>query len=221
MVKIAASLLNLEKENATRKIYDLEVAKIDYYHIDVMDGEFVKNNTTSFMKDYALTISHISNLGLDVHLMVQDIEKYVDEYLDLKPQIITFHIEASKDENRTFELIKKIKENGTKVGIAISPNTKIDEIKKYLKHIHMLLVMTVEPGYGKQKIIPDTLEKIKELKRYITENNISIDIEADGGINENTYNDVISAGTDILVVGSYLIFSNNYSDTVKKLKSLY
>ena len=220
MVEISASLLNLEKENANRKLYDLEVAKIDYFHIDVMDGKFVPNNTTTLMKDYALTITHISNLGLDVHLMVQDIESYVDEYLDLNPKIITFHIEESKDDKRTFDIINKIKENGAKVGIAISPNTEIEKIKKYLNHIHLVLVMTVEPGYGKQKLLSSTLEKIKELKKYIDENNISIDIEADGGINENTVEDVILAGANILVVGSYLIYSDNYVETVKKLKSL-
>ena len=219
MVEIATSLLNLEKENATRKLYDLEVAKIDYYHIDVIDGKFVDNNTIDLMKEYSLTIKHISNIGLDVHLMVQDIEEFVDEYLDLKPRIITFHLEQSKDERRTFELIKKIKDNGIKVGIAINPETQIDEIKKYLNHIHMVLVMTINPGYGKQKLIPATLEKIKELKKYIDENDISIDVEADGGINDTTYKDVILSGANILVVGSYLIFSENYTDTVKKLKS--
>lgn len=219
MVEVSASILNLEKENATRKLYDLEVAKIDYYHIDVTDGIFAGNNNCSLMKDYALTIKHISNIALDVHLMVQDVQKFVEDYLDLKPRIITFHIEAVKDEEKVFELIQKIKENGIKAGIAISPETSLDRIEKYLDYIHMVLVMTVKPGYGKQKIIPSTIEKIKKLKKYIDENNISIDIEADGGINNENYKEVISAGANLLVVGSYLIFSDNYSEIVKKLKS--
>ena len=134
MVEISASLLNLNKENANRKIYDLEVSKIDCFHIDVMDGQFVENNNVDLMKDYALLTSHISNLGIDVHLMVNNIEEFVEEYLSLSPRIITFHIESSKDEDRTLKLIKKIKERGTKVGIAIkhSIDAKIDVTFKYL-----------------------------------------------------------------------------------------
>ena len=221
MVELSASILNLKKENANRKFYDLEVAKIDYFHIDVMDGIFVKSNTEKLMKDYALTVSHISNLGLDVHLMVQDIEEYIEEYLSLNPKIITFHIEASKEEHRTLELIKRIRENGTKVGIAISPDTSLDLIKKYLNLIHMVLVMTVVPGKGGQLLIPETIKKIQSLKKYIDENNIDIDIEADGGINNENSKDVIDAGANILVVGSYLLNPDNYSETVNIIKSSY
>ena len=221
MVELSASILNLKQENANRKLYDLEVAKIDYFHIDVMDGIFVESNNKKLMKDYALTVSHISNLGLDVHLMVQDIEEFVEEYLSLNPNIITFHIEASKDESRTLELIKKIKKNGTKVGIAISPDTSLDLIKKYLNLIHMVLVMTVIPGKGGQLLIPETIKKIQRLKKYINENNIDIDIEADGGINNENAKDVIEAGANILVVGSYLLNSDNYSEAVKRIKLSY
>ena len=108
MTEISASILNLEEENATKKMYNLETAKIDYFHIDVMDGKFVKNNNLELMKNYALTVSHISNLGIDVHLMVENVEEYVEEYLDLNPQIITFHIEASKSEERTQKIINLI-----------------------------------------------------------------------------------------------------------------
>ena len=101
MIEISASVLNVDKEKATRTFYDLETAKINYFHIDVMDGKFVENNTEEIMKDYALTISHISNLGLDVHLMVEDVEKFIDEYSMLEPEIITFHIEATQNEERT------------------------------------------------------------------------------------------------------------------------
>ena len=221
MVEISASILNLEKENANRKIYDLEVSKIDYFHIDVMDGKFVENNNVELMKDYALTVSHISNLGIDVHLMVQDIEEHIEEYLSLKPRIITFHIESSKDEDRTIKLIKKIKEAGTKVGIAISPDTDIEKIKKYLNLVHMVLVMTVVPGKGGQALIPETLQKIKDLKQYLKDNEIDIDIEADGGINGKTVKEVIEAGANILVVGTYLLNSDNYSDVVNSIKTCY
>ncbi|HIT70961.1 MAG TPA: ribulose-phosphate 3-epimerase [Candidatus Scatovivens faecipullorum] len=218
MTEISASILNLEEENATKKMYNLETAKIDYFHIDVMDGKFVKNNNLELMKNYALTVSHISNLGIDVHLMVENVEEYVEEYLDLNPQIITFHIEASKSEERTQKIIDLIKQNGSRVGLAISPNTDLENIKPYLKYIHLVLVMTVVPGLGGQKLIPETLEKVCELKKYIEENNIDIDIEVDGGINDITAKEATQAGANILVVGKYLITSDNLSETVNKLK---
>lgn len=218
MTEISASILNLEEENATKKMYNLETAKIDYFHIDVMDGKFVKNNNLELMKNYALTVSHISNLGIDVHLMVENVEENVEEYLDLNPQIITFHIEASKSEERTQKIIDLIKQNGSRVGLAISPDTDLENIKPYLKYIHLVLVMTVVPGLGGQKLIPETLEKVCELKKYIEENNIDIDIEVDGGINDITAKEATQAGANILVVGKYLITSDNLSETVNKLK---
>ena len=202
MIEISASILGVENEKANRTFYDLEVAKINYFHIDVMDGKFVEKNTLDLMKDYATTIYHISNLGLDVHLMVQNIEEIMEDYLVLNPKMLTFHIEASKDEERTKKIINRIKENGTKVGIAISPSTSIDEIKKYLGLVHMILIMTVVPGKGGQQLIPETIEKVKKLKEYIDKNNIDIDIEVDGGINNITAKDAIKAGANILVVGN-------------------
>ena len=218
MVEVSASLLSLEKENAIKTLYNLEVAKIDYFHIDVMDGKFVEKNTTEIMKDYALTISHISNLGLDVHLMVEDIEEFIDEYSMLEPKIITFHIEAVKDEERVKNIIDEIKNCGSKVGIAINPDTSINEIKQYLKYIHMVLVMTANPGKGKQKLMPETLEKVKELEEYLCENNLDIDIEVDCGINDVTAKEAIKAGANILAVGSYLTSSENITEAVKSVR---
>lgn len=218
MIEISASILNLDEENAIKKMYNLETAKIDYFHIDVMDGKFVKNNNLELMKNYALTASHISNLGIDVHLMVDNIEENIEEYLELNPRIITFHIEASTTEERTKKIINSIKQNGSRVGIALSPKTNIETIKPYLEYIHMVLVMTVEPGLGGQELIPETLEKVKKIKKYIEENNIDIDIEVDGGINDITSKQAIEAGANILVVGKYLITSENLQESVKKLK---
>ncbi len=220
MIEVSASLLNVEKENATRTMYNLETGKIDYFHIDVMDGKFVEKNNTELMKDYALTASHISNLGLDVHLMVENIEEFVDEYSMLEPEIITFHIEASKTEERTKNIIEEIKNCGSRVGISISPDTSIEEIKKYLPYIHLVLVMTVVPGKGAQSLIPETLEKVKALKEYIEANNLDIDIEVDGGIKDVNARNAIDAGADILVVGTYLVYSENIPEAVKKVKGL-
>ncbi len=218
MTEISASVLTVEKDNATTTFYNLETGKVNYFHIDAMDGKFVQKNNLELMKDYALTISHISNLGLDVHLMVENVEEVADEYLMLEPEVLTFHIEATKNEERTKNLIELIKNSGTRVGIAISPETKIEEIKPYLECIHMVLVMTVVPGKGGQTLIPETLEKVRELKEYITENNIDIDIEVDGGINDITSQKAIDAGANILVAGNYLVSAENISEAVKKLK---
>lgn len=218
MTEVSASILTVEKENAVRTFYNLETAKINYFHIDVMDGKFVERDTTELMKDYALTISHISNLGLDVHLMVENVEEYIDEYLMLEPEILTFHIEATKTPERTLNAIDEIKRAGSRVGISISPDTKLDEIKEYLDKVHMVLVMTVVPGKGGQKLIPETVEKVRELKKYIEENNIDIDIEVDGGINDQTASLVVEAGANILVAGSYLVSAENMAEAVKSLK---
>lgn len=218
MTEISASVLTVEKDNATTTFYNLETSKINYFHIDVMDGKFVEKNNLELMKDYALTISHISNLGLDVHLMVENVEEMADEYLMLEPEILTFHIEATKTEERTKSVIELIKNSGTRVGIAISPDTKLEEIKPYLELVHMVLVMTVVPGKGGQSLIPETLDKVKELKEYIEKNNIDIDIEVDGGINDKTSNDAVDAGANILVAGNYLISAENLNEAVKKLK---
>lgn len=218
MAEVSASILTVEKDNATQMFYDLEVAKINYFHIDVMDGKFVEKDTTSVMKDYALTISHISNLGLDVHLMVENVEEFMDEYLMLEPEFLTFHIEATKTEERTKNIIEQIKDNGTKVGISISPDTSLEDIKPYLSQIHMVLVMTVVPGKGGQKLIPETLDKVRELKNYIDENGIDIDIEVDGGINGETAELAKEAGANILVAGNYLITAENLKEAVQSLK---
>ncbi len=218
MVEVSASVLTVDQENAIHTFYELETAKINYFHIDVMDGQFVENNNIAKMKDYALTISHMSNIGLDVHFMVEDVEKAIDEFIMLEPKIITFHIEAIKDKEKRMQIIQDLKENHIKVGLAVSPETGIEEIKEYIPFIHMVLVMTVVPGKGGQALIPETLDKVKELKQYIEENNFDIDIEVDGGINEKTAELAKEAGANILVAGNYIISSENFEESVKKLK---
>lgn len=218
MIKVSTSILTLEKENANSTFYDLEVAHTDMFHIDIMDGKFVEKNTAELMKDYSLTLSHITNLGLDVHLMVENIEEYIDEYIDLNPEYISFHIEASKTRERTMENINTIKSNGIKATLAISPDTSIEEIKEYIPYVHMILVMTVIPGKGGQKLIPECLEKVAQLKKYVDENNYDIDIEVDGGINAETADKAKSSGANVLVAGSYILNSNNFKDAIDNLK---
>ncbi len=239
MKEVSASILSLKRENVIQTLYNLETAGIDYFHIDVMDGEFVKNNTVDKMLEYCEYLNSISNLPLDVHLMVKDVPSYISSFLVFEPNIITFHLEAAIDKSgekakaesklkqellsaeekkKVFEWIKLIKENNVRVGISVKPDTKIEEVEEFLPFVHLILVMTVEPGEGGQELIPKTVEKIHALKQYVKDNNLEIDIEADGGINSETAGIVKQAGADILVSGSGIVNSDNYAETVQKLK---
>ncbi len=219
MAEVSVSILNVDKDGAVSKFYNLETAHVDYFHIDVMDGRFVENNNLSQMLDYAITLSHITLVEQDIHLMVQDVEEVLDEYLDLGQNRIAFHIEAMKGSHeRTMEIINTIKGNGNKVGLAINPSTPIEEIYEYLPYIHYVLIMTVVPGRGGQALIEDTLDKIKVLKNYCEENDIDIDIEADGGITGDNAQSVRDAGANVLVSGVYLLKSENLREAVDLIK---
>lgn len=218
MVEISTSILNVDKENAMKTFYDLEVAKTDYYHIDVMDGKFVEKNTTELMYDYANSIKHISNIPLDVHLMVENVQEYIEQYLELKPHFITIHYEAFKDKKEIKKTLRYLKENDIQCGLSIKPKTKIEEIYEFLPQLSLFLMMTVEPGKGGQKLIPETIEKIRKLKEYIYQNNLETFIEADGGINTENAAILKDAGVDIMVVGSCIINSDDYKKTIKELK---
>ena len=218
MVEISTSILNVDKENISKIIYGLEVAHTDYFHIDVMDGKFVPKDTTELMKDYTNTVKQISNIPIDVHLMVEDVKGFIDEYAGFNPNIITFHVEATKSKEEVKELIDYIKSQGIKVGLSVKPNTKIEEIYEFLPYIHLCLVMTVEPGLGGQKLIPETLEKVSILKKYIDENNIDIDIEVDGGIKPENIEDAKNAGANIFVVGTAIVNSDNMEETIEVLR---
>lgn len=218
MVEISASILDAKEDEAAKIFYNLEVAKIDYFHIDVMDGKFVEKNTVDKMNKYSNILKQITTLPLDVHLMVEDVETYVKLYSTIEPSVITFHYEAVKDKEKIKNIINLIRENNCKVGIAINPETDIKEIYEYLPYLNFILVMTVEPGQGGQKLIPETLRKIKILKEYIREKNLDTYIEADGGINLETIEELKDAGIDIAVVGTGLLKTENYAETVRKLK---
>ena len=218
MVEVSTSLLSVKKENIIQTIYNLEVAGTNYFHIDVMDGKFVEENTSELMNEYCEYLNTISNTPIDVHLMVQDVESYIKNYLIYNPNIITLHYETIKEKNKIMELIKYVKQNNCKIGISIKPETKIEEIYEFLPYIHLVLIMTVEPGKGGQKLIPETIEKIKALKNYLDLKNLEIDIEADGGINIENVQQLKDAGANIVVVGTSIINSENYKDTIQKLK---
>ena len=217
MVEVSTSLLSV-KENDLKLFYNLEVAKTDYFHIDVMDNEFVPNDTIKRMQEFTSGIKQISNLPLDIHLMVRDIKSFIDSYIPYEPNTITFHLEACNNKEEVLNIINYIKENNSKVGIAIKPNTKPEEIYEYLPYVHTILVMTVEPGFGGQKLIPETIEKVKTIKNYIDKNNLETNIEVDGGINLDNVGLLKDAGANIIVAGTAIINSENYSKIIEEIK---
>ena len=218
MVEVATSLLDIEKEKIIKTIYDLEVAGTNYFHIDVMDGKFVENNTIEKMREYTEYIKQVSNTPIDVHLMVEDIEPYLKEYIDMGVQSIIFHIESCKNEEEALKWISYLKDNNIKAGITLKPKTNIEDIYKYIPYIHKVLVMSVEPGKCGQKFITETVEKIQELNKFIYENGFEVDIEVDGGINNETAKQVIEAGANILVAGNYIAKSENFKKAIDSLK---
>ena len=209
----------MDNENAIKNLYELETALIDYFHIDVMDGKFVKDNTTEKMIEYSEYISSISSLPLDIHLMVEDVEQYIKSFSVFEPNLITFHIEARKNKEEIFELIKLVKESNSRVGLAIKPNTKIEEIYNYLPYIHSVLIMTVEPGLGGQELIPETIEKISRMKKYLEQEKLEVDIQADGGINLQNIDLLKQAGVSNVVVGNALMKTKDKKDMINKLKN--
>lgn len=219
MVEVSASILSIQPENAIQTLYNLETAKIDYFHIDVMDGKFVENNTTTKMTEYCEYLNSISNLPLDVHLMVEDVESYIHSFSIFEPNIVTFHLEAGKDKEQIMKWIQMIKDKNIRVGISVKPNTNIEEIYGYLPYIHLVLVMTVEPGKGGQELILETIDKIRKLHQYIQKNGLEVDIEADGGINTNNASIVTEAGANMIVSGSAIVNSDNYAEVVSRLKN--
>ena len=218
MVEISTSILSVKKGEEAETFFALEKSKTDYFHIDVMDGKFVEKNTYKKMLEYASYIKRISNLPLDIHLMVENIDEAIEDFLAVEPNIITFHYEACKDKEEVMKYINKIKENHCKVGISVKPETNIENIYEFLPYIHMVLVMTVEPGKGGQTLLNDMVDKISTLKKHIEENNIEIDIEADGGINFKTAESVKKAGANILVSGTAILIAKDYKVIIDELR---
>ncbi len=217
-MEVSTSLLSVKKEDIIQTIYNLEVAHTDYFHIDVMDGRFVENDTSETMRIYCEYLNQVTNVPIDVHLMVTNVKEYIDSYSIFNPNIITFHYEACKDDTEVDKYIEQIKGRECKVGLAIKPNTEIDKILKFLPKINLLLIMSVEPGKGGQKFIESAIQKIKYAKAKIDELGLETEIEVDGGINLENSKEVKEAGATIAVSGTAIINSKDYSYTIKKLK---
>ena len=203
-IKISPSILGGSFSNIEKIILDLNQSKAEYIHFDVMDGDFVPNLT--FGPKFISNVRKFSNKVFDVHLMINRVEKFLDDYIRAGSDIITFHIEINEDiEN----IIKKIKAKGIKCGLAIKPKTSWSEIQPYLQHIDQVIIMTVEPGFGGQEFMNDQVDKIKNISNYIKLNNLRVGIEIDGGINFETGKTCVEAGANILVAGSFLFNQGN------------
>lgn len=210
--------LNFESRKESEIVLNLERSKTDYYHIDVTDGIFVEKVDYDWMKGLCSYIKRISNLPLDIHLMVKDVKSAVDDFAALEPNIISFHYEACKDDEEVMKMIDLIKSYNCRVGIAINPDTPAEKIYRFLPYIHLILVMTVKPGKGGQGFIPEMLNKIEEFKKYQTDNNLDFQIEVDGGVNLATCEKVKQAGAEVLVAGTAIINAVDYKVIIDELK---
>ena len=213
-IKISPSILSADFSQLGEEIKKLEDGGADLIHVDVMDGHFVPNLTIG--PPVIKTLRKYTKLPFDVHLMISPVHKYIKDFSDAGADIITFHPEATENIKETISLIKSLKKI---VGVSLNPNTEIDIIKSNLKDIDLVLVMSVYPGFGGQKFIPDVLKKIKTLKEIKVKNNYIFDIEVDGGINFSNSKDVLNAGANILVSGT-TIFKENEGNIKKNIETL-
>ena len=203
-IQISPSILSADFSQLGNEIKKLEEGGADLIHVDVMDGHFVPNLTIGPPVIKALKKN--CSIKFDVHLMISPVHKYIDAYADAGADIITIHPEATDDLSAS---IKKIKDLGKKVGVSLNPETKVSIIKDHLGQIDLVLIMSVNPGFGGQKFMPEVLDKIKELKNIQKEKNLDFDIEIDGGINFENSKIAIEAGANILVSGTTIFKSNN------------
>ena len=210
---VAASILSADLCSLGEDIDRAQRAGADYLHFDVMDGVFVNN--ISYGIPVLDSVRKYTDMFLDVHLMITEPVRYVGRFAEYGADMITFHLEAARDVKKTIDEIKK---TGRRAGIALKPATPFSEVIPYFADIDMLLIMTVEPGFGGQGLIPETIDKLREAKRYADEHGIFADIEVDGGINGENAAMIRKAGANVLVAGSYIFKSDDITASVKALR---
>ncbi len=214
---IAPSLLSMDFTQTLNQLKDIKESQATWLHFDVMDGHFVPN--LSFGPDICKQIRNHSDLFMDVHIMVSDPNYFSNVFIEAGADLITFHLEACQSEQEVLDIIQKIHDKGIKVGLSIKPDTDVKSLVPYISKIDLILIMSVNPGYGGQSFMPNSLDKISFLRNYIDENKLSCLIEVDGGINAETAKLVLDAGVDVLVAGSY-IFKHNIKETINTLWNL-
>ncbi|MEN8263238.1 MAG: ribulose-phosphate 3-epimerase [Nitrospirota bacterium] len=215
MVKIAPSILSADFAKLGEDVNAAEKAGADWIHVDVMDGHFVPNITIGPLVVSA--VKKIAKVPLDVHLMIENPDLYVKEFAECGSDIITIHEEATVHLHRS---IQNIKECGVKAGVSINPATPVGNIELVLPYVDLVLIMSVNPGFGGQSFIPEALQKIKELKKMIVDKNLNVEIEVDGGVKTDNVAEVVKAGADIVVMGSAFYNSADYAETVKAVREM-
>jgi ribulose-5-phosphate 3-epimerase (EC 5.1.3.1) len=212
---IAPSILSADFSRLGEEIKAIEKGNADWVHIDVMDGHFVPNITIGPL--VVASIREITTLPLDVHLMIQDPDKYIEKFAKAGADIITVHVETSPHLHRSVQFIK---DQGCKAGVSLNPATSLTMLDHILSEVDMVLIMTVNPGFGGQEFIPSVLPKIKRLREKINEKGIGVDIEVDGGVNINTISKVAQAGGNIFVAGNAVFTTPDYGKTISELRRL-
>lgn len=213
-VLIAPSILSADFADLKNEIKKVEEAGADWLHIDVMDGRFVPNITIGI--PVVRAIRKVTKMPLDVHLMIVEPLKYVNDFADAGADIITAHVEACG--NDVIKTIEAIKQKNVKAGISIKPNTPVKEIENLLDKVDMVLVMTVEPGFGGQAFIGDCLDKVREIKDIAEKRNLDFHIQVDGGVNAETAKLCVAAGVDVLVAGSYVYCADDVKAAISSLR---
>lgn len=212
-VKIAPSILAADFANLSKECEDIDESNADWFHLDVMDGVFVPN--ISFGMPIVKSIRQMTKKPLDVHLMITKPERYIDKFIELGSNILTVHVEAT---NKLNKIIDKTHQSNIKSGIAINPDTPISRIEDYINDVDLICLMGVHAGFGGQKFIEKTYNRLEKLKNLISSRNSSAIIEIDGGVNETNFEMLKSLGADVLVAGSFIFKSTDYNKAIDLLK---